>query len=60
MTKTVYALPKNTSLKSIILNPEFIEVVERKPAIFRGGIPFIVEVGLAYGGGAGRNIGDDR
>ncbi len=41
-----------------ILNPEFIEVVERKPTIFRGGIPFIVEVGLAYGGDAGRNIGD--
>ncbi|MCC7552754.1 DNA topoisomerase VI subunit B [Candidatus Micrarchaeota archaeon] len=41
-----------------ILNPEFIEVVERKPAIFRGGIPFIVEVGLAYGGDAGRAVAD--
>ncbi len=41
-----------------ILNPEFIEVVERKPAIFRGGIPFIVEVGLAYGGDSGRTVAD--
>ncbi len=33
-----------------ILNPEFLAVVERKPKLYRGGIPFIVEVALAYGG----------
>lgn len=38
-----------------ILNPDFMSVVERKPKVFRGGIPFVVEVGIAYGGNAGRN-----
>jgi len=37
-----------------IINPEFISVVERKPKVFRGGIPFVVEAAIAYGGGAGR------
>ncbi|MDE1869455.1 MAG: DNA topoisomerase VI subunit B [Candidatus Micrarchaeota archaeon] len=37
-----------------ILNPEFMSVVERKSKVFRGGIPFVVEVGIAYGGNAGK------
>lgn len=37
-----------------ILNPAFMSVVERKPKVFRGGIPFVVESGIAYGGSAGR------
>ncbi len=37
-----------------ILNPHFMAVVERKPKVFRGGVPFVVEVGVAYGGNAGR------
>jgi DNA topoisomerase-6 subunit B len=37
-----------------VFGPEFINVVERKPAILRGGIPFIVEAGVAFGGGAGK------
>ncbi len=41
-----------------ILNPEFMNVVERKPKVFRGGFPFIVEVAIAYGGGAGRKTDD--
>ncbi len=41
-----------TAIKNI-LNPEFMNVVERKPAILRGGIPFIVEAAVAYGGNAG-------
>ncbi|MGC8676269.1 MAG: DNA topoisomerase VI subunit B [Candidatus Micrarchaeia archaeon] len=36
-----------------ILNPEFMSVVERRPKVFRGGIPFVVEAGIAYGGGSG-------
>ncbi len=32
-----------------ILKPEFLSVVERKPKVYRGGIPFVVEVGIAYG-----------
>lgn len=37
------------SLTSII-SPEFMHVTERSPKIYRGGIPFVVEVGLAYNG----------
>ncbi len=41
------------SLKEI-LKPDFIKAVTRKPATYRGGVPFQVEVAVAYGGGAGR------
>ncbi len=37
-----------------ILSPEFSQVIERKPKVFRGGVPFVVEAGIAYGGGAGK------
>jgi DNA topoisomerase VI subunit B len=37
-----------------ILNPKFMSVVERKPRVFKGGIPFVVEAGIAYGGNAGK------
>ncbi|MCX6772291.1 MAG: DNA topoisomerase VI subunit B, partial [Candidatus Micrarchaeota archaeon] len=46
------------SLKNIIA-PEFIAVTERPPKIYKGGIPFMVEAAIAYGGGAGRN-GSER
>ena len=39
-----------------ILNPKFLSVIERKPKVFRGGIPFIVESGIAYGGESGKEI----
>ncbi len=41
-----------------ILDPKFTSVVERRPRVFKGGIPFVVEVGIAYGGKAGRVSGD--
>ncbi len=34
-----------------ILNPEVIAVTERPPKVYRGGIPFMVEAAVAYGGG---------
>lgn len=37
------------------LNPEFSYAVTRPPITYKGGIPFIVEVGIAYGGKAGNN-----
>ncbi|MEI8364178.1 MAG: DNA topoisomerase VI subunit B [archaeon] len=43
------------SLKSIV-NPEFCFVYTRKPSVYKGGYAFQVEVGLAYGGNAGRLI----
>ncbi len=41
-----------------ILNPQFMSVVERRPKVFRGGIPFVVEAGIAYGGNAGKGVGE--
>lgn len=37
-----------------ILNPTFMSVIERRPKVFRGGVPFVVEAGIAYGGEAGK------
>jgi len=37
-----------------ILAPEFIAVTERPPKIYKGGIPFLVEAAIAWGGQAGR------
>jgi len=39
-----------TSFRNIF-NPEVLVVTERSPKVYRGGIPFMVEVGIAYGGG---------
>lgn len=36
-----------------VLNPEFVYAITRPPKVYRGGIPFIIEVGIAYGGNAG-------
>ncbi len=43
-----------------ILLPEFSTALTRKPQAYRGGVSFIVEVGLAYGGKAGRKVGNQR
>ncbi|MBN2518644.1 MAG: DNA topoisomerase VI subunit B [Candidatus Altiarchaeota archaeon] len=39
-----------------ILAPEFLAIVERKPTVYGGGYPFQIEVGVAYGGHAGRKL----
>ena len=44
----------NATIKNI-LNPQFMSITERKPKVFRGGIPFVVEAGIAYGGSAGKS-----
>ncbi|MEA1993476.1 MAG: DNA topoisomerase VI subunit B [Euryarchaeota archaeon] len=33
-----------------LINPEFTTAVTRSPKTYKGGFPFIVEIGLAYGG----------
>ena len=43
-----------------ILLPEFSTALTRKPQAYRGGVSFIVEVGLAYGGKSGRKVGNSR
>ncbi|MDP2717984.1 MAG: DNA topoisomerase VI subunit B, partial [Candidatus Micrarchaeota archaeon] len=47
------------SLKNL-LKPESLKVIERKPKVFRGGIPFSVEVAVAYGGQSGTMVGEAR
>jgi DNA topoisomerase-6 subunit B len=41
------------SLQTIV-QPEFLTVLTRKPAVYAGGYPFQVEIAIAYGGNAGR------
>jgi DNA topoisomerase-6 subunit B len=43
-----------------ILKPEFKSVLTRPPAIYHGGVPFIVEVALAYGGKAGITVAEGQ
>ena len=43
-----------------VINPEFKTIITRPAAIYRGGVPFIVEAILAYGGSAGKKNGDDK
>ncbi|HEV8289528.1 MAG TPA: DNA topoisomerase VI subunit B [Candidatus Norongarragalinales archaeon] len=47
------------SLKNL-LKPEQLSVRERKPKVFRGGIPFLVEAAIAYGGEAGVTTNEGR
>ncbi len=51
-TDSVIPIGKEQIEKSLrnILNPEIVAVVERPPKVYKGGIPYIVEVGIAYGG----------
>ncbi len=43
-----------------ILNPEYMHVIERKPQVFKGGIPFIIEAAISYGGASGKKVGNDE
>ncbi len=43
-----------------ILKPEFVATLTRKPVTYRGGVSFIVEAGLAYGGDSGRVVNEQR
>ncbi|WP_409200542.1 DNA topoisomerase VI subunit B [Methanobrevibacter sp. DSM 116169] len=43
-----------------ILKPEFIATLTRKPVTYRGGVAFIVEAGIAYGGDSGRIVNDQK
>ncbi len=50
------------SMQSIV-EPEFLEVNTRKAQVYAGGFPFQIEVGVAWGGGAGKvvsNAGKDE
>ncbi|MFN6992069.1 MAG: DNA topoisomerase VI subunit B, partial [Fervidobacterium sp.] len=47
------------ALKSL-LHCEFLSVRKRPPKVYRGGVPFMVEVAIAYGGMAGREGKEGR
>ncbi|MBN2014088.1 MAG: DNA topoisomerase VI subunit B [Candidatus Altiarchaeota archaeon] len=67
--KTKFLAPSMEGLEAIgeehvrnavlnILDPEFEAVLTRPPKVHSGGIPFQVEVAIAVGGQAGRNVGE--
>ncbi|MFH1424983.1 MAG: DNA topoisomerase VI subunit B [archaeon] len=37
-----------------LLAPDFVEAITRNPTVYKGGIPFMVEAAIAYGGNSGR------
>ena len=43
-----------------ILKPEFVTTITRKPVTYAGGVSFIIEAGLAYGGDSGRIVNEQR
>ena len=43
-----------------ILKPEFVATITRKPVTYAGGVSFIIEAGLAYGGDSGRVVNEQR
>ena len=43
-----------------ILKPEFVTTITRKPVTYQGGVSFIIEAGLDYGGDAGRVVKEQR
>ncbi len=46
------------SLQAIV-KPDFLTVMTRKPTVYAGGYPFQVEIAIAFGGGAGRKVGEE-
>ncbi|MBR9679545.1 MAG: DNA topoisomerase VI subunit B [Candidatus Altiarchaeota archaeon] len=42
------------------LESKFLRVRTRKPSVFRGGIPFQIEVAVSYGGSSGRKTDNGR
>ncbi|VVB58266.1 Type 2 DNA topoisomerase 6 subunit B [Candidatus Anstonella stagnisolia] len=59
-TDSVIPIGKEQIEKSLqsILAPQFLSVTERPVKIYKGGVPFAVEVAIAYGGHAGRQLAD--
>ncbi|MFH1788451.1 MAG: DNA topoisomerase VI subunit B [Candidatus Altiarchaeota archaeon] len=60
-TEGLSPIGENQVRKAVInvLKPEFETVVSRSPTTYSGGVPFQVEVAVAYGGSAGRKVGEE-
>lgn len=48
---------ENAVLK--ILKPEFYSILTRNPTVYGGGVPFQIEVAIAFGGNSGRELSGD-
>jgi DNA topoisomerase-6 subunit B len=61
-TSVLIPIGENQLIKALknILKPEEMKVVERKPKVYRGGIPFMVEAAIAYGGESGGSAGGTK
>ncbi len=61
-TKNLYPIGADQIEKAIlnVLKPEFHAVTTRPPNVYRGGVPFIVEAGIAFGGEAGKKTNGSR
>jgi DNA topoisomerase-6 subunit B len=46
------------SLQNIV-QPEFLTVMTRKPTVYAGGFQFQVEIAIAFGGNAGKKVGEE-
>ncbi len=69
--KVIFLAPSTEGLRPIgeeqirgailnVLEPEFEVVLTRRPTTYSGGIPFQVEVAVAFGGKSGRTINDKK
>ncbi len=43
-----------------ILEPEYVKTITRKPKTYKGGVSFVIESGIAYGGKSGRVVGEQK
>lgn len=43
-----------------ILEPEHVKTITRKPKTYKGGVSFVIEAGIAYGGKSGRVVGEQK
>lgn len=43
-----------------ILDPEYVKTITRKPKTYKGGVSFVIEAGIAYGGKSGRLVGEQK
>lgn len=43
-----------------ILEPEYAKTITRKPKTYKGGVSFVIEAGIAYGGKSGRLVGEQK
>jgi DNA topoisomerase-6 subunit B len=43
-----------------ILDPEYVKTITRKPKTYKGGVSFVIESGISYGGKSGRVVGEQK